>query len=104
MKRYITIDGGTTNTRVSLVENMQVISSKRISRGAKAGIDDRDGLKVALNETIVTLLNENSLSENDIIQILASGMITSEFGLYEVPHVLAPAGISSVSLSNALRY
>ena len=93
MKRYITIDGGTTNTRVSLVENMQVISSKRISRGAKAGIDDRDGLKVALKETIVTLLNENSLSENDIIKILASGMITSEFGLCEVPHVLAPAGI-----------
>lgn len=93
MKRYITIDGGTTNTRVSLVENTRVIASKRISRGAKAGIDDRDGLKVALKEAISSILEENSLSEEDIIKILASGMITSEFGLYEVPHVLAPAGI-----------
>ena len=93
MKRYITIDGGTTNTRVSLVEDMRVVASKRISRGAKAGIDDRDGLKVALKDAISDILSENSLSEQDVAKVLASGMITSEFGLYEVPHVIAPAGI-----------
>lgn len=101
MKRYITVDGGTTNTRVSLVEDRRIIVSKKISRGAKAGIDDREGLKIALKETISAILSENSLTENDIIKILASGMITSEFGLYEVPHVIAPAGIRELHSSMA---
>lgn len=96
MKRYVTIDGGTTNTRISLVEDRRVIASKKISRGAKAGIDDREGLKIALKEAISALLCENSLTESDIIKILASGMITSEFGLYEVPHLIAPASIEEL--------
>ena len=96
MKRYITVDGGTTNTRVSLVEDRTVVASKKISRGAKAGIDDRDGLKIALKDTISAILSESSLSEKDIIKVLASGMITSEFGLYEVPHIIAPAGIEEL--------
>jgi 2-dehydro-3-deoxygalactonokinase len=93
MKRYITIDGGTTNTRVRLVENENIVSVKKISRGAKAGIDDRDGLKIELKNAISSILAENDLSESDITKILASGMITSEFGLYELPHLTAPAGI-----------
>jgi 2-dehydro-3-deoxygalactonokinase len=96
MKRYITIDGGTTNTRVNLVENERIIASKKISRGAKAGIDDRDGLKTELKRAISSILSENGLTEYDIIKILASGMITSEFGLCELPHLTAPAGISEL--------
>ena len=92
-KRYLTVDGGTTNTRVSLVENERIVTTRKIERGAKAGIDDRDGLKIALRDTIRTILVEASLNESDICRILASGMITSEFGLIELPHVSAPAGI-----------
>ena len=96
MKRYITIDGGTTNTRVNLVENETIVATKKISRGAKAGIDDRDGLKLELKNAIATLLGENHLCEKDIIKIIASGMITSEFGLYELPHLIAPTGIQEL--------
>ena len=62
MKKYITIDGGTTNTRVSLIEDGASVATKKISRGAKAGIDDRDGLKTALKGAISAILAENGSS------------------------------------------
>ena len=96
MKRYITIDGGTTTTRLSLVEDMRVTDTLRISRGARSGIDDRQGLKIAIKDGIRALLDRNSLDFADIYRILASGMITSEFGLIELPHVKAPAGIETL--------
>lgn len=101
MKRYVTIDGGTTNTRVNLVEDGRIVAAKKLSRGAKAGIDDRDGLKKELKTAISQLLSENALCEEDVIRILASGMITSEFGLYELPHLNAPVGICELSESMA---
>ena len=93
MKTYITIDGGTTNTRVNLVIDRKIIATKKIARGARAGIDDKEGLKIALHDAIAELLAENNLTEGDLCKILASGMITSEFGLVELPHLTAPAGI-----------
>ena len=125
MKIYITIDGGTTNTRVNLVKDRQIIDTRKIARGAKAGIDDKDGLKIALKDAIRDLLDSNSIDgtpieciegsncatadgakkagirESDVIRILASGMITSEFGLYELPHLTAPAGIKELHDSMA---
>ena len=180
MKIYITIDGGTTNTRVNLVKDRQIIDTRKIARGAKAGIDDKNGLKVALKDAIRDLLDSNSIDitsaevgkpsdsatagrepsgsatagnatlcgekaggttlcsekadvatsggatagsatlcgekaggatsgsatvrrirESDVIRILASGMITSEFGLYELPHLTAPAGIKELHDSMA---
>ena len=96
MKHYITVDGGTTNTRVNLVENEKITATQKITRGARAGIDDRDGLKSELKIAISSILEENRLSEKDVIKILASGMITSEFGLYELPHLQAPVGIKEL--------
>ena len=93
MKIYITIDGGTTNTRVNLVIDRKIIATKKISRGARAGIDDKEGLKIALHNAIAELLAEHDLKESDLHKILASGMITSEFGLVELPHLCAPVGI-----------
>lgn len=96
MKRYITIDGGTTNTRVNLVEDGTITATKKINRGARAGIDDREGLKLEMKSAIATLLDENNLCEGDIVKILASGMITCEFGLYELPHLIAPVSIGEL--------
>ena len=101
MKRYLTIDGGTPNTRINLIVDGSAIASKRLNRGAKAGIDDREGLKNALKDAIAALLNEHSLTEQDVSRVIASGMITSEFGLLEVPHIFAPAGIAELHDSMA---
>ena len=96
MTNYITIDGGTTNTRLTLVKDGKCVDTVKYNVGARAGIDDKSALKNAVKEGISTLLNRNSLTENDIKTVIASGMITSEFGLCNLPHLVAPVGISEL--------
>lgn len=94
MKRnYITVDGGTTNTRIRLVCNNNVSDTVKADVGARNG---SEALKKALKDGIRTLLERNRLAAEEIHRILASGMITSEFGLVELPHVSAPAGIKEL--------
>ena len=93
MTRYITIDGGTTNTRVTLVCDRVPIETVRIPLGARACIDDQTALQNALREAIATLLSNHGLCESDIVRVLASGMITCEFGLCPLPHLETPAGV-----------
>lgn len=96
MNYFITLDGGTSNTRVSLVREGKILSSHKIALGARAGIDDKEPLKTALRKKIATLLSEHDLESKDIECVLASGMITSEFGLYTLPHIPLPAGINEL--------
>ena len=96
MSKYITIDGGTTNTRLSLVLDGRVVDTVKYNVGARVGIDDKAPLKNAVKSGIETLLKNNNLSEKDISKILASGMITSEFGLCNLNHIVAPAGIKEL--------
>ena len=91
MAIYITVDGGTTNTRVSLVCNGQIVAVKKLRIGA--GDRDASALKKAISKAISELLKDNCLLEKDIVRILASGMITSEYGLCPLPHITVPAGI-----------
>ena len=92
MRYYFSVDGGTTNTRVSLTGDGEVLDTVRIALGARAGMDGTEPLKKAIREAIGALLLKHSLTEKDITRILASGMITSEFGLCNLPHIPAPAG------------
>ena len=96
MTKYITVDGGTTNTRVHLVLNGTVTDRIKLSIGAKNAIDGKNGLKIALRDAIKALLERNGLSSRDIVRILASGMITSEFGLCPLKHRPIPAGIEEL--------
>ena len=96
MMRYITVDGGTSNTRVMLVQNGQIEDIVRIPFGARAGIENATALRTAIRDEISELLVRHKLKEADIERILASGMITSEFGLCNLPHICAPAGIAEL--------
>lgn len=99
MKAYITIDGGTTNTRVSLVKDRAVLATKRIPLGARSNMDGSGRLAEAIRDAIAALLSEHSISASDVARILASGMITSEYGLCCLPHAEAPAGIPELHAS-----
>lgn len=81
------IDGGTTNTRLSVLEDTTFLHEEKIAMGARAAGEDRAAFFSALHEKLA-LLEKTYHPE----KILASGMITSENGLCEVPHVWAPAG------------
>lgn len=95
MRRYITIDGGTTNTRLYLVENGSIRDKRKIAHGSSSSEAKRK-LAAKIKDAIEELLSSNGLLEKDVYRILASGMITSEFGLYTVPHSIAPIGLDGI--------
>ena len=88
---YITIDGGTSTTRVSLVSNGEILGTIKLSVGARKSMDGAD-YKGEIKGAIDRVLSDNSMKASDIERILASGMITSEFGLCNLPHITVPAG------------
>ena len=94
MKYYLTIDGGTTNTRLILMEG--ITSVDRVKLPVGAGNTERAEVIRILHENIEKMLARHSLKIEDITAILASGMITSEKGLCEVPHIAAPAGAAEL--------
>lgn len=97
-KHIISLDGGTTNTRLTLIGE-DIIARKKLSVGVR---DGKDALKSAVKAALCELLAENSLTEADVEAIVASGMVTSELGLYNVPHIVAPAGVAELSLGAAM--
>ncbi|MBE6690887.1 MAG: hypothetical protein E7590_06345 [Ruminococcaceae bacterium] len=96
MAAFLTIDGGTTNTRISLLKGEKVVDAVKLSGGAGAARKDQNAQKNAIRNRISELLTRNSLKESDVERILASGMITSEFGLYTLPHAIAPIGLAGL--------
>lgn len=97
MKSFITIDGGTTNTRVSLVVGDKIIATKKYKVGAGDTKKDPDVLKRTIKTAVNEILAENEMSESDIECIIACGMITSELGLCCLPHIEAPCGLTELA-------
>lgn len=91
MSTYITIDGGTTSTRVNLFKDGEIRDTVKLDVGARVGVTNRekyiDAIKCAVGD-----ISSRNKSEK-IERILASGMITSEFGLCNLPHINVPAGL-----------
>lgn len=96
MANYITIDGGTTNTRISLVQDGSMTDTLKFGVGARAGMEEEGFLQATVKQGIQELLTKNGMESKDITRILASGMITSEFGLYQLDHATVPVGIAQL--------
>lgn len=88
----LTIDTGTTNTRVYLVDGETIKGSVKVHAGAgdTAKTGSNQFLKDSLRSEINKLLTDHNVAEGDLRAVYASGMITSELGLCEVPHLTAP--------------
>jgi len=97
--RSITIDTGTTNTRVKLWHGGQVIAQSCAEVGVRdtAISGSRDKLQAGVRNAIQMVLTEAAIELQQVEVMVASGMITSDFGLHEVPHVEAPAGIEELA-------
>ena len=95
----ITVDGGTTNTRLSLVRNGEIIDTLKYGVGACLGCSDKEPIYRSLRNGIDELCKRNSINESDISCVIASGMITSEGGLYNLPHLIAPVTINDLASS-----
>jgi 2-dehydro-3-deoxygalactonokinase len=62
--------------------------------GARASIENRDEYIGAIKNAVEDIISRNNADE--IERILASGMITCEFGLCNLPHIKTPAGINEL--------
>ncbi len=96
----VIIDCGTTNSRVYIVdENGSVISKASQKVGARdvSIYGNNQDLKRRLRELFDRALREAGISVAEIHCILSSGMITSELGLVEIPHLWAPCTIDTLA-------
>jgi 2-dehydro-3-deoxygalactonokinase len=96
MKYFITIDCGTSNTRAILWsgEKKRIASEKRDVGVRDTAIDGANAkLKNAVRECIEGVMRAASVSFGEVGKIVASGMITSNVGLVEIPHLTAPVGL-----------
>lgn len=87
-----TIDTGTTNTRVNIWDKDLVIGAATCAVGVKdtAITGSKDKLIIGIRQVLVAAVAAANLSLENIDLILATGMLTSNVGLIEIPHVTAP--------------
>ncbi len=93
---YLAVDTGTTNTSIWLVENRRILHQMRQPVGVRnASITgDRSLLHRTLRQAIGCLAKA---APSPPRFVLAAGMITSPLGLFEVRHVVAPAGAGQLA-------
>ncbi len=96
MSCYIALDGGTSNTRLRLLKNGVVVSERKRSVGAGSTCE-KNSWGAVVAEEILQILEENGLAAEDVSAVIGSGMLTSEYGLFPLPHVCVPAGISELA-------
>ena len=93
-KEYILyFDSGTSNTRAYLLDR-----EFRICDSAKRAVGSKDSAIAGTNRVLIEgmkalydqVLAANSLTDGDVEAIYASGMVTSPYGLKEVPHLVLP--------------
>ncbi|GKX55725.1 2-dehydro-3-deoxygalactonokinase [Leminorella grimontii] len=95
----VTIDSGTTNTRVKVWKNGEVIASASESVGvrdtAKTGSPEAliKGIRKTLEAALATVDEQDKRS----ITMVASGMITSDVGLCHIPHLTAPVSLGALA-------
>jgi len=95
----ITIDGGTTNTRVMVWRHDRIISRASAEVGVRdtAITGNKQKLQAGVRNTILEAAALAGIEVSGAKLIVASGMITSEKGLLEVPHIPAPVDIRELA-------
>jgi len=96
---YLTVDTGTTNTRVRVWRKDRVVAGAFAPVGVRDTVvtGSKDTLRRGVREALAAACAEAAISEADVAAIIASGMISSNVGLHEVPHVAAPAGVRDLA-------
>ena len=86
-KCYLVVDCGTTNLRVTLLnENKEKLDVVKAEGGVRhTAIDGHnDRLRTMLKESMETVLSRNGYKMEDVEKCVASGMITSALGLLDL--------------------
>lgn len=97
MANYIAIDGGTTNTRISLLIEKKIVKTLKYKVGAGDVRNEPQILKKTIKSGIEALLKEYAISQKEVDCVIACGMITSELGLCRLEHLNLPCGIEELA-------
>jgi len=90
---YAVIDSGTTRTRLRVWRAGQVVwQAERRVGAARTASEGTGPLTLALTELL-----EDARQHATLRAVIASGMITSNVGLFEVPHLPAPAAYGALA-------
>jgi len=97
---FAVIDCGITNSRIYIVNGKKEIVGKA---SKKVGVRDTTiqgsnaVLKSGLKEIFLEAIQDAGLKLHNINFAISSGMITSEIGLLEIPHLWAPVSIDDLA-------
>ncbi len=91
---YVVVDSGTSNTRARLWRDGRVEATEVRPVGSRdtAAAGHNGVLKAALNDAIGELRRDAAVEA-----VICSGMITSNLGLREVPHLTAPTAVDDLA-------
>ena len=93
---YAVIDSGTTRTRLRIWRGSRVVwEAERRVGAARTASEGSGPLTLALTELLGAARQHATLGA--LGAVIASGMITSNVGLFEVPHVPAPASYQALA-------
>lgn len=93
------IDTGTTNTRVCIRDDKKVFVTVKKDVGVRITSIDGSNQKLlsAIHEAYQEALADVGIPEAEISIILASGMISSNLGAAEIPHLIAPVSMADLA-------
>ena len=101
MRTFIAyFDSGTTNSRLFLLdENLNAIGMNKKMVGARdSAISGSNRVLVSsLFEMYQNLLNEKNVFDGEVSDIFLSGMITSVYGIKEIPHIVLPVDAGTLA-------
>ena len=98
MKYTAYFDSGTSNSRIYLLDDeLKVLYTEKKNIGSKdSSVAGTNRVLIeGLYELYTDMLKKNGLNDSDIETIYASGMITSPYGLHEVPHLAIPTTVEN---------
>lgn len=97
---YATIDCGTTNSRAYIVDSTGKIhgkATKAVGVRDTAISGSKQSLRDGLREIVAAAAAQANVTVPELGAVFSSGMITSEIGLLELPHLMAPVGIDALA-------
>lgn len=102
----LTIDTGTTNTRVCLWAATGCIGQGASPLGVRATVltGDTRALKTGVAQLCQQVLHDAGLTADADVVVIAAGMITSGLGLAELPHLSAPVSLEALATGMTCRY
>ncbi|WP_070000753.1 2-dehydro-3-deoxygalactonokinase [Cellulosilyticum sp. I15G10I2] len=94
----ITVDVGTTNSRIKVIEGRQILSTASTKVGIKdvAITGSQDILESGLAKIIFEGLEKAGRQISDVEYFAASGMITCNLGLMELPYRISPVSMNDL--------